>query len=304
MEPQFQPTLFKPAPGVQRRLVFKGKMSILQAVKRFHGRIPLHAEFDEMLCLTASQMPPTLTSNAVTSLIHTGTFLAYPGRGRPFPGLFEYKDPHTGLWLCLDTRFCSGRSGIAVVSEGDFSLQFNGKKIQFIPHTAPAVLDSFPQAPGWYKYHLCRKLPVLRDGVEDDAGMHPGRFFQGIDGPWFGALARATNYGNSEEKYVHAHGGPSNERAVFVWEYDYAAQAPARKGNSANRRIIVMPGGNAPIVTPGGPTVIHPPRGFHAAQRDWTERMILHELDPAHCPDPGPPPMPEQYLPSPKAGKA
>lgn len=303
MQCAFQPTLFHPAPGIGRRLGFRGRMGILQAMRHFKNGIPLHAEFDELLHLPPGKMPRSLTSNAGVGLIHTGTFLAYPGKGRTFPGLFEYKDPRTGLWFCLDTNFCRGRSGIAVIVEGDFTLHHNGKKTQIVPHSKPAVLEAFPQFPGWYRYHLCRRLPVLKDGMEDETGFHPGRFLQCIEGPWLGALARTINSGNSDENYVHAYGGPSLDRAVFVWEYYPTDTQP----KTTNRRIIIMPGAsNSPIVTPSQqPSLIQGlPREYQKAKKRWDQDMILHGMDPAHCPHPGPPPKPEQYLPSPKAGRA
>jgi len=276
-------------------------MNILQAMRHFKDSIPTHAEFDELLHLTPGKTPRALTTNAGTGLMHTGTFLAYPGKGRTFPGLFEYKDPQTSLWLCLDTRFCSGRSGIAVIVEGDFTLHHSGRRIQIVPQNKPAVLEQFPQFPSWYGYHLCRRLPVLKDGVEDESGFHPGRFLQRIEGPWLGALARTMNSGNSDENYVHAYGGPSLDRAVFVWEY-YATDA--KPENPANRRVFIMPGDGRPkIITPDH-AVRGPPAEYLKAKNRWDQDMILHGMDPAHCPHPGPPPMPEQYLPSPKAGKA
>jgi hypothetical protein len=260
--------------------------------------MPLHAEFDEMV----RSGHPELLAHKSWLPARSGDILIYPERNRPFPALFRYEDKNAGMVYSVDTCTYTGIRGIALyMLRGTYRFRFQGNEMLFYPIGSPIIIQ-FPQDRGWHPYDPSTFIPVSQGGITDTAGTMSGRFLQRSDGAWLGCPTRDINRGNNDERYVFASDLPSVPRAVFAWE-GAAAQSQTEEGQ---RKLIVQVPAIIPAHAPAPkPTAIAgPPQALRDAQWDWTQKKILHELDPMRYPDPGPPPNPEQYSPSPKAGKA
>lgn len=289
-----------PQPPVpqQRTLVLKGVLDLPRTLRQFGGAMPLHAELDEMV----RSSHPALLAHKSWLPARSGDILLYPERNCPFPALFRYEDKKAGMLYSMDTCTYMGIRGIALyMLRGTYRFRFQGNEMLFSPIRSPIILQ-FPQDRGWHPYDPNTFIPVSQGGARDAAGIMTGRFLQRADVAWLGCPARDINRGNNDEKEVFASDLPSTPRAVFAWEDAAPAQQAGEKPHRGAVQVPAIVPAHAPAPNPTA--ITGPPQAFRDAQWDWTQKKILHELDPRRYPDPGPPPMPEQYLPSPKAGKA
>lgn len=289
----------QPTAPQQRTLVLKGVLDLPKSLNKFGMFMPLHAELDGLV----RSGHPALLAHKNWMPARSGDILLYPEGGGSFPALFKYEDEKAGMIYSMDTASYMHIRGIALfMPRGAYRFRFQGNEMLFFPTRDPIILQ-FPQHSGWNPYDPRTFIPVSHGGIKDAGGSMAGRHLERAEGHWLGCPTRDLNFGNNEENDVFASGLPSTPRAVFAWEDLVSKPQPEEEPH----RLIVQVPAIVPAPKACAPqpmSIVGLPKAFRTAQHDWEQRAILHELDPAHCPHPGPPPMPEQYLPFPKAGKA
>jgi hypothetical protein len=95
--------------------------------------------------------------------IWTGTIVAYPEANGIFRDAVEFScRPFTYV---LGTSAYRGMKGAALVFE-DFDLRIDGQWKVFVPRVPPALIERFPQEPGWYGMDSGSGIPVVKETPE------------------------------------------------------------------------------------------------------------------------------------------
>lgn len=287
-----------PAPQ-QRKLVLKGVLDLPRSIRQFGTAMPLHAELEKLVV----SGDPVLLACKNWLGARSADIILYPKRGHSFTAHFVYEDEKAGMAYCMDTASFMHVSGIALyMPRGTYRYRFQGSQMLFFVTKEPIPIP-FPEHNGWYPYDPRTFIPVAHGGVTDPAGIMTGRFLQRAEGPWLGCPSRDVNRGNNDEKYVFVSDLPSVPRAVFAWETPAKPKTEGPPYKTIVQVPAIVPPRPAPVPAQQ-PIISGPPSEYRAAQKEWEQKLLLHEMDPRTCPHPGPPPSLEQYLPSQKAGRA
>jgi len=118
---------------------------------------------------------------SIPEIFWTGTIVAYPRTGEPFPPILQYNDSGSGTVYIFEIpkRFRGKKDSALVMFPDGYTIGDNGRKFrEYAPLVEPVLMEGFPTTPvGAFGIHPITQLPVENGtGIERELWRTMGQY--------------------------------------------------------------------------------------------------------------------------------